>query len=390
MQFFEGKIMPLEKTTYMSLQSYIKKGMKMLLFIFSALVTCILIAGFVLLIYSPGKPIPILSENGTQLKGSLSEKIQVTINGTKQGMFIRSKDVTHPVLLYLHGGMPDYFLTDKYPTDLEENFTVVWWEQRGSGMSYNPAIPKETMNLEQLVSDVLEVTRYLCERFGKEKIYLMGHSGGSFIGIEAAARAPHYFYAYIGVAQMSNQLRSERLAYEYMLNTYRKNGNNKMLQKLLAAPVTEEGGPSDAYLSLRDIAMHDLGIGTMHEMHSVITGIFLPSLTCREYSLREKINMWRGKSQSGVSMIWDRMLKTDLNKDVPVIDIPVYFLEGVYDYTCSYSEAKSYFKNLKAPIKGFYSFGNSAHSPIFEEPEKVQQILKSDILPGMNRLADLR
>ena len=87
----------------------------------------------VLLAVSPGKPEPFLDENGKPLAGSISEKIFIDINGVQQGMFIKSRDVTHPVLLYLHGGMPDYFLTQKYPTGLEDDFTVVWWEQRGSG-----------------------------------------------------------------------------------------------------------------------------------------------------------------------------------------------------------------------------------------------------------------
>jgi len=129
-----------------------------------------------------------VDENGSPLAGSISEKVFVNINGVEQGMFIKSKDATHPVLLYLHGGMPDYFLTQRYPTGLEDYFTVVWWEQRGSGISYSADIPPETMTLEQMISDTLEVTNYLRHRFGKEKIYLMGHSGGTFIGIQAAAR----------------------------------------------------------------------------------------------------------------------------------------------------------------------------------------------------------
>src|SRR5678809_1484557 len=197
--------------------------------------------------------------------------------------------------LYLHGGMPDYFLTEKYPTCLEDDFTVVWWEQRGSGLSYSPDIPRETMTLEQMISDTLAVTNYLRHRFGKEKIYLMGHSGGSFIGIQAAARAPELYYAYIGVAQMSNQLKSEKLAYDYMLEQFRKNGNAKMVPKLEATPVTMTGGTPDAYLALRDPAMHSLGIGTMHTMNSVVTGIVLESFHSRDYTMREKIDLWRGK-----------------------------------------------------------------------------------------------
>ena len=98
------------------------------------------------------------------------------------------------------------------------------------------------MNLEQMISDTLEVTKYLRQRFGQDKIYLMGHSGGSFIGIQAAARAPELYHAYIGVAQMSNQLKSEKLAYDYMLQQFKENGNTNMVRKLEAAPVTMTGG----------------------------------------------------------------------------------------------------------------------------------------------------
>lgn len=357
-----------------------------MLIILTILLSCILFLVVVLLVISPGKVKPFLDENGKPLVGSISEKIHVNINGVEQGMFIRGKVATNPVLLYLHGGMPDYFLTQKYPTGLEDYFTVVWWEQRGSGLSYSPGIPPGSMALEQMISDAREVTDYLRKRFGQVKIYLMGHSGGTFIGIRVAALFPEMYHAYIGVSQMSDQLKSERLAYEYMLKQYQKNGNAKMVQKLEEAPVTD--GTPAKYLQLRDKAMHQLGVGTTREMSSVITGIFLPSLTCREYTLGEKINMWRGKSNSGVSSLWGGMLKTNLIDKVSELDIPVYFFEGAYDYTVSYTLAKEYFEKLQAPIKGFYTFERSAHSPLFEEPEKMQLILREDVLRAANNLAD--
>ena len=161
-------------------------------------------------------------------------------------------------------------------------------------------------------SDTKEVTNYLRKRFGKEKIYLMAHSGGTFIGIQVAAELRNLYHAYIGIAQMSNQLKSEVLAYDYMLKKFREAGNTKYLRKLEAAPVTLKGGTPDAYRRLRDQAMHSLGIGTTHEMNSVITGIFFPSLLCREYTFREKFNTWIGKSRSGISVLWDEMEATDL------------------------------------------------------------------------------
>jgi pimeloyl-ACP methyl ester carboxylesterase len=378
------------KTERLSIQSFTRIAGRIVLVVISILLAPILGLLGVLLLWSPGRPKPFLDEEGRLLAGSISEKIFVNINGVQQGMFIKSKDATNPVLLYLHGGMPFYFLNERYPTGLEDSFTVVWWEQRGAGMSYSPDIPRETLTLEQYISDTLELTNYLRNRFGKEKIYLMGHSGGTFIGIQAAARTPELYHAYIGVAQIVNQLESERLAYEFMLQQFRGKGNTKMVQELEAAPVTMTGGTPEDYLDVRDKGMHSLGIGTTHDMNSVVTGLFLPSLTFREYTFGEKVKLWRAKFSSGVSILWDTMIATDLSKELTELDLPVYFFHGIYDYTVNYALAKDYFEKLKAPVKGFYTFEHSAHSPIFEEPEKLRRIMQGDVLPGANSLADAK
>lgn len=359
------------------------------------LTTTIVITSFILIIIvglllsSKGKPIPLTDEQGNPFAGSISEKIFVDVNGVSQGMFIKSVDETNPVLLFLHGGpgMPEYFLTRTYPTGLEENFTVVWWEQRGAGLSFNPNITSETMTVDQLVADTLEVSNFLRDRFGKEKIYLMGHSGGSFIGILAAHQAPELFYAYIGVGQMSYQLKSENLAYAYMLDEYKKMGDDKMVVKLEKASPGMTSPLPDAYLLLRDDAMHRLGIGTTREMNSVISGIFIPSWLNIEYTLKEKLNIWRGKFFSA-GYLRNEMFSIDLTQKVQTLEIPVYFLHGKYDYTCSYELAKDYLDDLQAPVKGFYTFEQSAHSPIFEEPARLMEILQNDVLFGVNQLAD--
>ena len=378
----------------LSIKSFVRKVIRIMLTIPAVLLVCVLILVGVLLAYSPGKPEPFLDENGKPLAGSISEKVFVDINGVEQGMFIKSKDINNPVLLFVHGGpgMPEYWLTQRYPTGLEDHFTVVWWEQRGAGLSYSADIPPETMTAEQFISDTLEVTNYLRERFGKEKIYLMAHSWGSYIGIQAAAREPELYYAYIGMGQISYQIQSEQLAYEYALEQYKKNGNMNMVQRLESAPPTMTVPLPAAYEALRDEYMHGVGIGTTHDMKSVVTGIFLPSWQFREYTLGEKVNLWRGKflSRSRNFSLWDKMQATDLTKQVTELEIPVYFFEGKYDYTCAYPLAKDYFEKLKAPVKGFYTFEQSAHTPLFEEPEKMQKILQEDVLAGVNNLADTK
>jgi pimeloyl-ACP methyl ester carboxylesterase len=358
-----------------------------MLALFAILLTSIMVPLGALLFVSSGRPKPFLDALGKPIEGSITEKIRVNINGSEQGMFIQGKNVRNPVLLYLHGGLPDYFLTQRYPTGLEEIFTIVWWEQRGSGLSYHADIPSQTVNPEQLVSDTLALSNYLRKRFGKEKIYLMGRSGGTFLGIQAASRAPDIYHAYVAIAQISHQLESERLAHAYMLQRFQDEGNTKMARRLEAAPVGDTVPLPEAYLTVRDLAMHQLGVGTTKEMRSVFTEMLLPSLLNSEYTLTEKINLWRGKFFSN-SHLWNAQLSTDLTKKVTRLEIPVYFLHGVHDYTVSYPLAKAYFELLEAPVKGFYTFKHSAHSPFFEEPEKTREIMRLDVLTGSTSLAD--
>jgi pimeloyl-ACP methyl ester carboxylesterase len=327
-------------------------------------------------------------ENGRPLRGSGSEKVFADINGVRQGMFIQSTDPAHPVLLFLHGGLPEYFLTERYPTGLETDFTVVWWEQRGAGLSYSPGIPPGTMTLEQFIADTLSVTDYLRNRFSKEKIWLMAHSGGTFTGLQAAARAPQAYCAYVGIAQMVHQLESERRAYEYMLERFKQAGNGRMVRKLAAAPVTTTAGTPKGYLAVRDRAMHSLGVGTTHDMTSVLRGVLWPSLVSPHYTPGEKIRLWRGKRSGGVAALWDEMLAVDLAERVTELALPAYFFHGVYDYTVNYQLAMDYVEALKAPLKGFYTFDRSAHSPVMEEPRKTQRIMREDVLAGTSSLAD--
>jgi pimeloyl-ACP methyl ester carboxylesterase len=169
-----------------------------------------------------GRPDPLTDDAGRAVPAGLCEKRFLDVNGTRQGMFLRGRDVGNPVLLYLHGGLPEYFLTEQRPTALEDYFTVAWWNQRGAGLSYSAALPRASITTEQCILDTVSVTHYLQKRFGQDRIYLMAHSGGSFIGLQAASRHPELYAGYIAMAQMVDQLRSERMAFEFMVTEFEK------------------------------------------------------------------------------------------------------------------------------------------------------------------------
>jgi pimeloyl-ACP methyl ester carboxylesterase len=342
----------------------------------------------ILVILSSGKPKQFLDRSGNKLAKSISEKVFLDINGSKQGMFIKGKNLDNPVILYLHGGMPVYFLTEKYPTHLEDNFTVVWWEQRNCGISYSSGSSLTRATTEQLVDDTIVLTKYLLERFNKKKIYLMGHSGGTFLGVYVIDKMPELYEAYIGMAQMSDQFLSEKLAYDYILNKYREMNNKKNVENFEKFSFADKNKIPIEYLKMRDDAMHELGIGTMRNMKDVATDLFLPSLCFSEYSLTDKYHLWAGKSKFGISQNWEKMIRTNLIETKNDFKVPVYFFHGLYDYTCSYELAKKYFDKIKAPIKGFYTFDQSAHSPLFEESEKMNRILNNDVKNLRADLAD--
>lgn len=353
----------------------------------------LLILTGVLFINSSGKLKPFLDDNGKPLAGSISEKVFLPIGGVKQGMFIRSKNTNNPVLLYLHGGpaFPNYFLIDKFNPGLEDYFTVCYWEQRGGGLSFSSDITLQSMTFDQLASDAIEVTDYLISRFGKEKVYIIAHSGGTPIALLAASRKPQLFHAYIAMAQITRQNESDRIACQYMVEQYAGKGNQKAINELKKYQDLESDSNSIAFFksAIRDKSMHELGIGTMRNMKSVFSGVFIPVWTCKAYTLKEKMSIWRSKFFFlPKTNLLDELLLTDFTTKVLKLEIPVYFLSGKYDLTVNIDLARDYFNKLEAPVKGFYTFDNSAHSPIFEEPQKVMEIIKNDVLNYSNILSD--
>ncbi len=372
-------------------QIFCAQGNDVRLMTFGILTLCgLFVLGLgVLIALSPGKLDPLKDEAGQVIPGSLSERATVDVGGVPQGMFIQSVDPANPVLLILHDGpgMPDWFLNVTHPPGLEQHFTVVWWEQRGAGISFSTDLNPTDFTMERLIEDTIEVAGYLRKRFDQDRVYLLGHSFGSFLGIQVAQRAPDRFHAYIGMAQVAHQIQSEEMAHAAMLDAYRARGDNRMVERLEAAPVSVADGMSPAYLRLRDAAMHGLGGGTTRQMRSMITGVFVPVWGLRAYTLREKINIWRGKAWSR-DILWEEVLHTDLTTQITQLDLPVYFFVGDHGLTADPGLSRALFDQIEAPLKGFYLFENSAHSPLFEEPENATAILLRDVSPRVDALVD--
>lgn len=313
------------------------------------------------------------------MKESVFEKTYIDIDGAKIGIIITAKDSSNPVLLFCGGGpgIPQYLLEYMHPTELWKDFTVCYFDYRGTGLSYSKDIDTSDMTTERFTADVVAVTDYLRDRFNQEKIYIIGHSFGTYIALNTVYLHPERYKAYFAVSQICNQKQSELTAYEYMKSEYEKRGNKKAVKKFEKYPINTSQKAFKEYTtsSLRDKSMHDLGVGTCRNMRSVISGIFFPSLKCKAYTPSERINIWRGKIQANKYAVTEDTFNFNAFNDIPEIKIPIYFFGGQYDYTCCYLIQKEYYDIIKAPDKQFFTFEDSAHSSIYEQPDKAKRII---------------
>ncbi len=213
-----------------------KKLFKIIGIIFASIVG-IVAAGFVILAASsPGRLKPLKDADGREIASALAEKTFLEIGGLRQGMFIRSENPANPVILFLHGGpgSPELpmIIPAEHPERLEKYFTVCYWDQRGAGMSFDESLTSADAALERYVEDTRDVTEYLRERFGVDKIYLAGHSWGSYLGVKVIEAYPELYAAYIGIGQVTRQQESERLAYDYMLTHATEIGDEEAVAQL--------------------------------------------------------------------------------------------------------------------------------------------------------------
>lgn len=312
---------------------------------------------------------PILDGNGNELEGSIAELKKIDINGSKQWLSIRGNSTDKPILLFLAGGPGGSQLaaTRIELKDLEKHFIVVNWDQPGSGKSYN-AVAKKDLNIQRYIDDGMEVTKYLINRFNKDKVYILGESWGSGLGIFLAKEYPELYHAYIGTGQMINFLETEKVDYDLAMELANKNGDISLVSKL------ENQGPPPYYG--KDVtwksATYLMYLSKQMDRNPQITNSrynTLGEVGAPEYGFFDKINYFRGVVNT-FNHVYPQLYDTDFRIDAPQIDIPVYFLIGRHDINAPTSLVEDYYNKLKAPVKELIWFEHSGHSPWRNETDK--------------------
>jgi pimeloyl-ACP methyl ester carboxylesterase len=328
--------------------------------IFAIVLVGLGVAGY--LWFTPGRTPSIHRPN------SIASLEHISIGGVDQYVLIRGNDTSLPVLLFLHGGpgMPAMYLAHAFQGELERDFVVVQWDRRAVGKSYREDI-SNTLTTEQLVADTVELTNILRARFHQDKIYLVGHSWGTYLGMIVIARHPRLFNAYVGIGQLARLSPIAGIQDEFIRKSASRVGDQNAIKEL------EEKGAS-----VRETLLFKFG-GEIHNAKS-FTPLLLTGLAAPEYSLRDARNIPKGVSLYSRHFIYNS-ISGELMDAITQVDVPVYFFTGRYDYTDPYSLTELYFSKINAPQKHIVWFEESAHFPFYEEPsafaEQMREVLNA-------------
>jgi pimeloyl-ACP methyl ester carboxylesterase len=320
---------------------------------------------------------PITDGEGKEVPASITSVEEIELQGVDQWITIRGVDRNAPVFLWVAGGPGGSELawTRQYLGELEQEVVFVNWEQPGTGKSYG-AVNIEEMKVEDYVDHLVALSEYLRERFDKEKIFLVGHSWGSIIGLMAADRRPDLYHAFVSVGQHVNARENDLIGYDLVLDRAARAGEQKVVKKLQKhgpPPYTVEEKGKYTYLFQKLYVFSPRGVRE-REFNSM--SMFTPE----EYSVFDTINLVRGLVK-GVNYIYPQLVGLNFEEQVPRLDLPVFFITGRYDFTCVQDIAYRYYEQLQAPVKEFYWFEQSGHNACYTEPQKFISIVKQDILP---------
>lgn len=309
---------------------------------------------------------------------SISLLTQLKINGAGHEVMIRGVDRSNPILLVVHGGpgCSEIPYVRKYQQELEKQYTVVHYDQRGSGKSYHFNEDYSSLTTDILVDDLLALTDEVMQMLDRPKVLLMGHSFGTYIGMKAAAKAPEKYYAYIGVGQVANTIESELDSLDYTIEQARLAGNEQDAMQLEQLRGLIEIGES--YTPRNMVRKYGGAARLIDDNQDYFEGFLLNS----EYNGLDVIRYLRG-----IMVTQELLLKEEVESNLPVLvkelELPVYFVMGAYDYMTSVQSARNYFDQLEAPHKSFVVFEHSAHYPHFEEKERFLSWLNETVTPSV-------
>jgi pimeloyl-ACP methyl ester carboxylesterase len=322
---------------------------------------------------------PITDAAGKALPNSIAVLERVKLNDSEQWVSIRGKDLNNPVLLFLAGGPGGSQLTTARRSlgGLEDHFVVVNWEQPGAGKSFD-AVPHSSLTPERYIEDGRALVLYLQERFDEDKVYVLGESWGSALGIMLVQRYPELFHAFIGTGQMVAFLDTDLMNYEFAMQWARERGDTAKLAQL------EQQGPPPYYgqgVAMKQVTYLLDTFAYMNQNPAIPDNGFntFDDLASPEYGLYDKVSWVRGVIET-LDVVYPQLWETDFRKQATALQVPVYFLIGRHDVNAPPSLTQEYFDLLQAPHKELIWFEHSGHNPWSSESAAFVETIVTRVL----------
>ena len=298
---------------------------------------------------------PIFSEN------SIAELRSLVVNGDEQFLLIRGADRKLPVVLFLHGGpgMPAMYLAHDFQRELEAHFVVVHWDQRASGKSFKADADPGRLSTSALLSDTDVVVDFLRDQFEKDRLWIVGHSHGAYLGVLYARTKPEKLCAFVGIGQVTNDSLTGHVA---------------ALQREFLEDQRDELGLEPGVV-IDDSNLESLLFKSGSELYgkTSFAPLLLSGLMAPEYSLFDSMNVAKGSSFSSKNMRYD--MPRDLLTHEWQFNIPIALIMGRHDMVTPTKLAREYFDRIEAPAKAWYEFEEAAHFPHFEKPKRFTTAL---------------
>lgn len=290
---------------------------------------------------------------------------------------IRGEDVANPPLIFLHGGpgWSEARLFRRFNAPVEKSFTVVHWDQRGAGKSFDRAIPKSSMTVAQFLADLHELVDAVRARLGKEKVVILGHSWGSILGPLYAARFPENVAAYVGAAQIGDWRAAEAASYALALAEAERRRNAKALAELRAIGPP----PYSASAVFKERTWHQRFDGELRPKALWTLGRAI--LGGPEGSIFDLGKIVRGMRFSMEAM-WDEVSRLNLLELVPALPMPVFVFVGRRDHWVPPETSVAYFDALRAPSKTLVWFEESGHEAFVDEADKFNRAMVELVRPN--------
>jgi len=315
---------------------------------------------------------PFTSDYKKPYKNSVASLEMIKLGNLEQWVLIRGRDKSNPVLLWLHGGPGDPLMPFAHYIDkkLEKEFVVVHWDQRGAGKTNNFGGTIENISFDQMKKDASQLIHHISNRFKKRKIFLIGHSWGSYLGLHLIKNYPEKFHAYIGVGQVVDNYRSQKISYDWLLQNIYKKNISKFANKL-----KQIGDPpylyQDNYNEFLDLVDESGGLYSGSKLR-----LYFIATRASEYNIIDYIKWLKGRNH-GSKKLWKEIWGSQFNfeETLNYFDVPVYFINGANDYYTPLSLVKEYFETVEAPDKEIYIFEEAAHLPFISESNKFSELI---------------